>query len=142
MSETTYYFAGRYSSHRQLRDHRDELAAAMPTAKVTSRWIDCHDGPLDQSLTPAELTGAPARSWRYGADDLTDIGAAEVVVSFTGAGGKGGRHVEFGYALATGKRLVIVGQRENVFHCHPAVEQYDTWEAFLVHELAPKDGVW
>jgi hypothetical protein len=28
----------------------------------------------------------------------------------------GGRHVEFGLALAQGKRVIIVGPRENVFH--------------------------
>jgi len=37
---------------------------------------------------------------------------------------RGGRHVEFGLALAWGKRLMIVGPRENVFHCLPQVEQY------------------
>jgi len=29
---------------------------------------------------------------------------------------RGGRHVEFGYAIAYGKRLVIVGPLENAFY--------------------------
>jgi len=36
--------------------------------------------------------------------------------------GRGGRHVEFGYAMAKGKRLIVVGYRENLFHEHPSVE--------------------
>lgn len=44
---------------------------------------------------------------------------------------RGGRHVEFGMALAWGLRLIVIGQRENVFHCLPQVERYDTWDDFL-----------
>lgn len=44
---------------------------------------------------------------------------------------RGGRHVEFGMALAMDKRLVVVGPRENVFHLLPAVEQFDTWPLAL-----------
>ncbi len=32
--------------------------------------------------------------------------------------GSGGRHVEFGYALAKGKPIVLVGPQRNVFHFH------------------------
>jgi len=34
---------------------------------------------------------------------------------------RGGRHVEFGLALAQGKHLILVGQPENVFHHLPQV---------------------
>lgn len=43
-------------------------------------------------------------------------------------------HVEFGYALALEKRMVIIGLRENIFHTHPMVEHYHTFEEFLEHE--------
>lgn len=32
-------------------------------------------------------------------------------------------------ALALGKRAVVVGHRENVFHCLPEVEFFDAWPA-------------
>jgi nucleoside 2-deoxyribosyltransferase len=35
---------------------------------------------------------------------------------------RGGRHVEFGIALALGKRLLVLGDRENIFHHLPQVE--------------------
>jgi hypothetical protein len=49
-------------------------------------------------------------------------------MSFTSAGGgKGGRHVEYGLALGLGKRLIICGPRENIFHTLPQVEHYPDW---------------
>jgi nucleoside 2-deoxyribosyltransferase len=88
-------------------------------------------------------------SWVYGAEenegrtreqnaimDLGDVDKADIVVSFTHAQGTltkgGGRHVEFGYAYAKGKKLVIIGDRENVFHYLPNVEVFPdlgTWLA-------------
>ena len=43
---------------------------------------------------------------------------------------RGGRHAEFGIALALGKRVIVIGPRENVFHALPAVERYESWAAF------------
>lgn len=134
-----YYFAARYSRNPELREYRDQLVAAIPGAVVTSRWIDCHEdivGGLEQSFTPDALNADPAGCWKFGQHDLEDLSNADAIVSFTGGGGggKGGRHVEHGYAIAAGKRLVVVGPRENIFHCHPATEAFDTWADFLAYE--------
>lgn len=40
--------------------------------------------------------------------------------------GRGGRHVEFGLAVALGKRLIVIGHRENLFHHLPAVEFFES----------------
>lgn len=131
---TSYYFASRYSRHLELRGYRAELVAAIPDAEVTSRWIDCHDGELEASYTPDVLNASPEACWKRGDADIADIEAASAIVSFTGPGGKGGRHIEHGYAMALGLRLVVVGPREHIFHCHPATEVYETWAAFLEAE--------
>lgn len=142
-----YYFAGRYSRHAELAKYRDQLEL-IPGAKVTSRWIDCHDGELEASYTPEALAADPAGCWRHGAADLEDLNEADVIVSFTDAsgGGKGGRHVEHGWAIsahdsliladdpAFSMRLVVVGPRENIFHCHPGTEVYADFAEFLTHE--------
>lgn len=69
--------------------------------------------------------------------DLEDVRLADAVMSFTQPHGSfnpgGGRHVEFGYGLALGKRMILIGERENVFHDHPRVEQFDTLEDFIDH---------
>lgn len=135
---TSYYFAGRYSMNPKLQKYRNELHSAIPTSVVTSRWIDCHPdivGGLERSFNSEELEADPSGCWEFGQHDIEDLESAATVVSFTGEGGKGGRHVEFGYAIATGKRLVIIGRRENIFHCHPNVEQFSSWEEFLNFEI-------
>ena len=42
-----------------------------------------------------------------------------------------GHHVEFGYALAQGKRIILVGHRENVFNYLPEIEFVETWPQAL-----------
>lgn len=72
--------------------------------EVTSTWLRR----LDQ------LTNSDARK------DLVDVERADVLVALNPHGwekkGTGGRHVEFGYALALGKPIVLVGKRSNIFH--------------------------
>lgn len=132
---TTYYFASRYSRHPELRGYRDQLTKALPHASVTSRWLDLHDGKVPTTAPPEALNADPSQWWPYALADLSDLEAADVLVSFLGhPGGKGGRHIEHGYAMAIGHRIAIIGDRENVFHCDPDAEHYPTWEAFLAHE--------
>lgn len=137
-----YYFAARYSRHPEMRAYRDELEATL-NARVTSRWIDCHDDELEASYTPEQLDSDPAACWRHGAHDLDDLDESDTLVSFTGqgGGGKGGRHIEHGYFLASAGenspfRVVVVGPRENIFHCHPCTEVYPDWAAFLANEVS------
>lgn len=126
------YLAARYSRHPEMRQVRDELLARGH--QVTSRWIDCHAdivGDFAASLTPEFLNAHPERCSTVGQHDVDDLKAADVVVSFTGGGGKGGRHVEYGMGLALGKRLIVVGPRENVFHALPDVEVVANAEELL-----------
>jgi nucleoside 2-deoxyribosyltransferase len=125
------YLAARYSRRDQLRALAEQLREAGHT--VTSRWLETEwaNRPDQSSAAPPEYRA------KYALIDLEDVDAADVVVSFTeapGDGSRGGRHVEHGYALAKGKRLVVVGYRENLFHEHPSVEfyasQWDMLRAF------------
>jgi nucleoside 2-deoxyribosyltransferase len=74
--------------------------------------------------------------------DLDDIDRADAVVSMTLALGtmfsSGGRHVEFGYAVAQRKKLVNVnveGHFENVFHYLPQVIVLPTIHAAAAYLL-------
>ncbi|HSJ76636.1 MAG TPA: hypothetical protein VK899_10760 [Gemmatimonadales bacterium] len=129
-----YYFASRYSDHPRMRDYRAQLLAAQPGSEVTSRWIDIGRGELVHSYTQQTLREDTAQIWALaGQSDVDDLYAADVVVSFghQDGGGKGGRHVEFGMAMAWGKRLVLIGTREHLFHTAPQVEHYDTFDDFM-----------
>lgn len=129
---TSVYLAGRFASAPMLELQAGEFRAAGHT--VTSRW---HTGSHGDPHGDVDLNAYDMP--RYTVEDLDDIRAADTIVSFTqDGGGRGGRHVEFGVALALGKRLVLVGPREHVFHTLAHVEQYDT-VAGAIHALGCGD---
>lgn len=123
------YLAARFSRLPELLTYKDKLEARGVT--VTSRWLR---GGHEWVGTPDEEIPVEHNA-RFAQDDIDDLMAADVVVCFTesprSGPARGGRHVEAGYALAMGKRLVVVGFRENVFYCLPQVEFYANWHDAL-----------
>lgn len=116
------YLAARYSRHPEMQVVA-QLLREMGHA-VTARWIQGGHEITKEGSTEA----AHAERIRFATEDTEDLESAEIVVCFTEEPRKtatrGGRHVEFGMALALRKRLVVVGWRETVFHCLPAVEYF------------------
>lgn len=132
------YLAARYS-------RRTEIKAFVPLLaenhiKVRSRW-------LDETLPPEhELSQVTPQSSRNSAsDDIEDIEACDTLVLFsedpTIGVPRGGRHVEFGYALAKGKRIVVIGGQENIFHYLPQIVHYSTVQSFLEAEAISNELV-
>ncbi len=77
---------------------------------------------------------SPLAGSRFAKRDLEEIMAADILVCLTGDTlSRGGRHSEFGMALALNKGIYIIGPRESVFHHHPNVRQYDDIQSFLSH---------
>lgn len=114
------YLAARYWRHGEMQEVARQLNQVGH--EVTSRWIwGSHQ------LSDAELAtnGPVVHESRFAQEDLEDVHAADILVAFAEPlrqPTRGGRHVEFGVALALGKRLIVVGQREHVFHSLPVVE--------------------
>lgn len=130
------YLASRYSRNAEMRKMRDWLESIGH--KVTSRWIDQHGGTAPTSATHEVLNGDPTSVACYADYDLEDLDAADAVISFTGGGGKGGRHAEFGYAVAHAKLLLVVGPREHVFHALSQVLHYPDLELFKAAAMGSK----
>lgn len=139
-----YYFAAMYARHAELTGYAEALEA-LGGAQVVSRWHREVTPGLDNSFDAAFLDEHPAVAWKHGQRDLEDLFSADAIVSFTGVGDRGGRHVEHGVAITAANnrygspwafRLIVVGPREHVFHCHPATEVYPDFAAFLEHETA------
>lgn len=109
------YITARWGRRDEMRSHRISLEKAGH--KVNSRWLDEPDG------TPE----AKAASI-----DLTDICMSDVLVVFSETPDigyyTGGRHVEFGYAIALDKRIIVIGPRENIFMHVPTVHVVSTLE--------------
>jgi hypothetical protein len=142
-----YYFASAYLRHAEMTQNADVLEAAG-CGEVVSSWHREVTPGLDNSFTSDYIAAHPAEVWAHGARDISDLGTADAIVSFTGQGGRGGRHVEHGVALMHADfraslsdapmRLIVVGPREHVFHCHPDIEVYPDFKTFLQHEIAER----
>lgn len=107
------YLASSYARKQEMRAAADLLR--HHGHRVTASWIDSQQ---PEQPYPGQDGGMMLA---YEAmKDLLDLAEAHCVVSFTEAPGspytRGGRHVEFGVALARGKRLYVVGPREHIFH--------------------------
>lgn len=122
------YLASQYNRRDELRKYRDQLVTIG--VEVTSRWLD-ETEPLDGHLTHRDA------SWysHTATVDLEDVDVADIIVFFSEDPLKGvprgGRHVEFGYAIARNKSIYTVGVKENVFHYLPNVYHFDTFEQLL-----------
>lgn len=71
--------------------------------------------------------------------DEEHVRAADVLVIITGDTlTRGGRHSECGMAIALGKRVYLLGPREQVFHWHPLVLPCNNIDALKVAlDMAP-----
>ena len=136
------YLAARFSRLPELLGYAADLEQAG--IEVTSRWLR---GGHEWVGTPDEEIPVEAKA-RFATEDLEDMLNADTVVCFTesprSGPARGGRHVEYGYALACGMDILVVGHRENVFYCLPDVDFAPDWESarlFLLrwktHRLVP-----
>lgn len=116
MPLASVYLSAKFERRGELNGYRSELEAAG--VEVTSRWLT--------DPTP-ELTD---EAWRLLATkDIEDIHRASGLILFAdGRPGGGGRHVEFGVALGLRKRMMVVGEPENLFQSLEAVQIVPTWE--------------
>ncbi len=124
------YLAARYSRRDELRVVREELTRLGHT--VTSRWLDTGWELAERGDSTA---APPEYREQFAAIDAEDVYDADAMVNFTEPPGpnpgRGGRHVEFGMAYAWGKRMVVIGYRENLFHHVSGVEFYQDSQAML-----------
>lgn len=123
------YLAARYSRIGELNSYKAELEGKGLT--VTSRWLT---GEYRLQEAKAAEEGSPDIGFIVAQHDVEDISTADTIICFTETPrsnhSRGGRHVEFGMALALKKRIVIIGPLENVFYCLPEVERYNDWADF------------
>ena len=104
------YLAAPWDDRKNVNALAVELERT-PGVNVVSTWH------LPQDVDGSECLAAEI--------DLEEVVEADALVLLSTAlnGGacserliSGGRHVETGYALALGKQVIVVGERENIFH--------------------------
>jgi hypothetical protein len=133
------YLAARYSRFQELQTYRSILE--QQGHRVTSRWINGGHQIDDDGLS---AQAKEAERLRFAQEDWEDLLDADCCISFTetprSSNSRGGRHVEFGAALAAGKLCIVVGPRENVFHCLSQVRVVESFSAVHFHlPQAPAD---
>lgn len=122
------YIASQYARRDEMRIVRDKLQACGHI--VTSRWLDENE-PLNAQM------GEQSSDWyrQTQAVDLNDIFDATAVLFFAEDPRlgipRGGRHVEFGFALGHGRPVHVIGPRENIFHFNRLVRNHNSLEDFL-----------
>jgi nucleoside 2-deoxyribosyltransferase len=122
--------AGRVSKRHILQVWADDLEAKG--FEVVSRWSMRNSDHVAPGMKSEKA--APSERVRFAREDLEDIDACDIMVCLMEEprnDSRGGRHVEFGYALARDKAIYIVGEKETVFHELPQVAAFTTWELCL-----------
>lgn len=116
------YLAAMYSRIHDMQRVRDLLVAKGH--RVTSQWIDGREA--DDTMASAAIM------------NLKDLLEADTLVAFSLPRGMmhngGGRHVEFGLAIAFEKKVIVVGPRgEHVFHALPGILFFSTFDELLLY---------
>ena len=123
------YLAARYSRIDELNGYADDLRALGHV--VDARWLNGNHQIHEKQAVESATMSVPIEGQQFAVDDCVDILCADCLVAFSepprSGASRGGRHVELGLALAWGKRVIVVGPRENVFHTLPQVEHFWTW---------------
>ena len=127
------YITARYSRRREMKSISRVLEHNGIT--VTSRWLY---EMIPESSQLHDVTPAFCRETAIA--DLEDIRKSDTMVFFsedpTIGTPRGGRHFEMGYASGLGKRLVVIGGPENIFHYLPEVIHYASLGDFIDAEGA------
>lgn len=137
MQGERYYIAARYDRREEMCEYADQIRAG--NGIVDCRWLlgtrQLHTDAEKVDVDQHPEHGVTMEAAPFAQDDVEDLRKADTIVFFSerseAYSKRGGRHVEYGIALALNLRLVVIGARENVFHCLPQVERFDSWQQFL-----------
>lgn len=129
-----FYLAARYSRRVELCSYKADLEARGH--KVPARW-------LLGGHQAGNNMDSDRQAKRFATEDLEDVLAADVIVSFTEeprqALSRGGRHVELGVGIGLRRaqavpapKLIVVGPIENVFHTLDDIDAvFGSWDELL-----------
>ncbi len=120
------YLAAKFGEKNEMRDWARMIEDAGH--QVTSSWLDeKHDSDAEAS---EEVMIAAAKQ------NMLDVLEADVLVTKSQAQGTahagGGRHFEFGYAIAEGINVIVVGPKgEHVFHYIEGIQHVDNLDGLI-----------
>lgn len=127
------YVAARYMRKNEVADIAKQLRDVGIV--VTSTW---HEEPYAPEIQLSDAT--PAEHREFAERDLRELDAADVLLLLSESPTKpyvrGGRLVEFGYAVKGNKTVLVLGPEENVFSYLPTVRMFKTLNDLLLWLVA------
>jgi len=125
-----FYIAARFSKRPEAHALARNLMALGH--EITSRWVQ----PDSDHVIPTGLSeqAEDHERVRFALEDCADVADCDCCISLMEEprnNGRGGRHVEFGYAMGLGKVLVVIGPKETVFHHLPRVRHFKNTSEFI-----------
>jgi nucleoside 2-deoxyribosyltransferase len=120
------YIAARYGR----RDEAREVASQLQSLRydITSSWL----WQVEDEMLYDE---GPEAASRFAQKDVEEIRGADAVVYLSekedNVWGRGGRHVEFGIAVALEKHIFVIGPMENLFHYLPGITHCNHLDDFI-----------
>ncbi len=127
------YIASRFSRRHECHDLAKFLMEIGH--QITSRWVKSDS---DHVIVGLSKQAADSERTRFADEDIEDVTNCDCMISLMEEprnNSRGGRHVEFGYALALKKSMFIIGPRETVFHHLSGVYQFDDVGSLKEHFL-------
>ena len=126
MKAMKVYLAASILRREEMRAYRLDLERQGHL--VTSSWLDSEEVTQVDNMTE----GDQSKHYWSAQRDLGDIRDADTLILFTDQPSTtGGYHVEFGYAFALCKSMVVIGPVLNIFHTDPTVYTFSDWATFL-----------
>lgn len=119
------YLAASFSRKKELSKYRLDILDSGHICTAT--WL------FEEAASDTDPIVDDAYRMRCAKNDMLDVWRSNMLISFTGCGGSGGRHVELGLALSRGIKCLAVGPREHIFHYLDRVTFFDDWSACLQH---------
>jgi Helix-turn-helix domain len=139
------YLSAKFERQNEMQLYSEQLRAEG--IEVLSAWTDI-DSPSSDGFTGIVPSERALRAMM----DLQQVAGTNALVQFTEqhgecpttgrrwGDGNGSEGVEFGVALALGKRLLVVGPVRNGFHDMPDVERFAGWPECFHRILALRES--
>lgn len=130
------FLAARYSQIDAMKVIRDQIQANGDI--VVSRWIDSGESNWMTPEGEKQAAHCPEdQRERWAIADTADVRYCDLLIIFPG-GTRGGKYVEMGMAAAFGKKIIAVGEPENIFYYLPVVHRATMGSLFDVIEEVRK----
>jgi nucleoside 2-deoxyribosyltransferase len=120
------YIAAQYARKPEIKEYAARLEAIG--VKVTSTWTNEHFNP---NMALSEMVESTRRN--LARRDRKELEEADTLLFFGEDPNcqppRGGRHVEFGIAVALGHRILVIEKEpENIFHHLAHIRKFDTFD--------------